>query len=151
MSTQTFAAMRSKLMAALAKIGATNGHACPQTDSNIDPIMHEYLVSTDAESFFKKRRDKAKKALLAIVDGDELSDALARVTKNDAGENGVPLATGALYRVEADIKRPAQRFDQTKLRSELMREGKTPEEVETLIDKCTKSSAPSITYKVVAA
>lgn len=147
--SKAYAMMRSKLMAALAKIGKNNGHACPETGSNTDHVMHEFLVSSDAKSFFTKRADNAKKELLTIIDNDAVKKAEARVKKNMMGET-VTIAEGELYTTIVDIKAPASRFNKTVLRNELAKMGWQDIEIDALIEDCTDQNAPAKTYKVIA-
>lgn len=146
--TQTFAQMRSKLMGALARIGTNNGHACPQSLSNIDPVLHEYLVATDGASFFSKRRDAAKEALLSVADTEAINDAKARATKLDAGENDVLIAQGEVYRATVDVKRPAERLDRGKLRKALLAEGMTVETIEKVLDRSMTKQSPAVSIKI---
>lgn len=145
-----FSEMRSKLMGALSRIGLNNGHACPQTMSNIDPILHEYIVATDGESFFKKRRDAAKEALMSVTNNADLNDAMADVIKNDAPTSGVVLAVGGAYKCVADVKRPVEALNKVKLRRLLINDAKlSATAVDALFERATDVRKPAVTYKVV--
>lgn len=150
--SQHFTAMRSKLMSALAKIGKNNGHACPVSQSNVDPVMHEYLVTSDAQSFFTKRRSEAKNVLMSVIDTDMLDREIDNVIATNIGTNGVELLRGEHYRCEADIKRPPvpNTVNKTKLRNILARMDWTSNDIDELVEACTDERKPTVTIKIVA-
>lgn len=141
---------RAAIHAALQRIGNHNGHACPTGGSNNDPALHEYMVATEGEAYFKKRREQARDALLKQVDANVINDVVAGVIKTNI-KNSVTLVTTSNYTLTLDVSAPSKRLDEAALRNKLQTvHGMKAEEVEKLIDSCKKASAPSKSYKVSA-
>jgi len=140
--------MRAKLHRALDKVGKTNGHACPATTSNIDPVLHELYVTTECEAYFKTRSAAAKSAALGL--SDTLDDAVQSVIDMDIGTS-VTLVSGDLYTLTADISKPANRLDQRALRSWLQVEcGLSQADVDHAFTECTNKNAPAKRIKVAS-
>lgn len=140
--------LRAKLRKALDNIGKNNGHACPDTQSNVDPALHELFISAEAQSYWKQRHDAAKEAALQV--GEGLDDAVQAVIDMDAGTS-VTLATGDLYVMTADISKPAARLDAAALRNLLQTKYKmSAKDVADAFDACSKKSAPAKKIKVAS-
>jgi hypothetical protein len=142
--------LRAKLRKTLEGYGRTNGHACPPSASNVDPIFHELYVTSEAMTYFKSRYEAARdKAMEVAFDNGDLDKALARVIKNNQGE-ALMAAGGELYAMTVDISRAASRLDATALRNALMTEhGMTRDTVDALFDNATTLSTPAKRVKVV--
>lgn len=142
--------LRAKLRASMDKIGKTNGHAMPQSSSNIDGQLHELYVASEAQAYWKTRHDKAKAAALEVaMPADELQEIVDRVIKNNAGES-VIAAEGELYTMTIDMSKPADRLDAAALRSHLRIEcGLTPEQLDAAWNAATKQSSPAKRIKVL--
>ena len=146
--SQDIIMLRAKLRKSMDKVGRTNGHACPETTSNFDPILHELFVAGDAVAYWKKRHDDAKAEAMAIAEG--LDDAVTSVLKTNVGTS-VELATGELYSMTCDIKRPAMRLNTTALRNHLQTKlGLDKQTVDEAFDACSNMSAPAKTIKVAS-
>lgn len=149
MSTKT---VKQALFASLDKVGNTNGHACPQSQDPIVPYLHEYYVATLGESYFKKRRDNAKKELnkqLTDVQLSKLKKVVDDVSKSRVA-NTCALVESDHYTLNVDIKNGASYFDVATLKVRLMRDYKMDAtEVEALIESCTLRRDPSQSWQVV--
>lgn len=146
--TNDIGILRAKLRKALDNVGRNNGHACPETSSNIDPTLHELFVAGEAVSYWKTRHEEAKEAALAI--GDGLDDAVQSVIDTNSGTS-VTLASGDLYTMTCDIKRPAMRLNQTALRNYMQTQlGLDKAAVDKAFDACSTASAPAKTIKVAS-
>lgn len=140
--------LRAKLRKAMDSIGRKNGHACPETNSNVDSLLHELFVAGEATAYWKDRHEQAKTAALAASDG--LDDAVQGVIDMDAGTS-VTLVSGDLYVMTADISKPAARLDQTALRNYMKVElGLDPDVVDAAFNACTTKNAPAKKIKVAS-
>lgn len=144
--THDVSMLRAKLRQSMDKVGRTNGHACPSSSSNVDPVLHELFVAGEATAYWKTRHDAAKAEALAL--GEGLDGAVDGVIKMDAGTS-VTIADGELYTLSVDIKKPAARLDQAALRSYLMvKLGLDRSVVEQAFDAATTKNAPAKTIRV---
>lgn len=143
--------LRAKLRKALDAFGKSNGHQCPPTDSNVDPVMHELYVTSEASSYFKTRHEKARdEALRAAFDVGELDSVMQSVIKNERGESLLALE-GQVYSMTVDISRPATKLDVTALQSYLIREHKmTRSQVDKAFEACTTHAKPATRVKVMS-
>lgn len=140
--------LRAKLRKALDNVGRNNGHACPPTSSNIDPLLHELFVASEAMSYWKGRHEKARKEALASADDGSIDDTVSRVAETDVTETMV-VAKGELYTLTLQVVRSAARFDQKALRNALIVDhGMSREAVDKLFDDATKKSAPAKRFSV---
>lgn len=140
--------LRAKLRKSMDNIGRNNGHACPDTKSNVDPVLHELYVAAEGQAYFKVRFDEAKAAALEV--GEGLDKAVEGVIAMGAGTS-VTLAEGDVYTLTADISKPAARLDQTKLRNLLQTEyGLTKANVDTAFAKCSTSNKPATKIRVAS-
>lgn len=140
--------LRAKLRKALDNIGKNNGHACPPTTSNHDPILHELYISAECQAYFKTRHDAAKTEALGL--SDTLDDAVQGVIDMDAGTS-VTLVSGELYTMTADISKPAARLDQRALRNYLQTTlGLDAATVNKAFEACTSKNSPAKKIKVSA-
>lgn len=142
--------LRAKLRKNFDAVGKSNGHACPPTQSNADPMMHELYVAAEAMAYWKTRFDEAKDAAVAAaLSPSELEDIVSRVTKNMQGET-VILADGELYQMQMTLAKPAERFDKTKLANYMRTSlGLSAAQVADAFDAATSTSAPAKTVKVI--
>lgn len=149
MSTKT---VKQALFASLDKVGNTNGHASPQSQDPIVPYLHEYYVTTLGESYFKKRRENAKKELnkrLTEVQLTKLKKAADEVAKNQVADT-CALVESDHYMLNVEIKNGASYFDVATLKVRLMRDYKMDAtEVEAIIESCTLRRDPSQSWQVV--
>jgi hypothetical protein len=142
--------VRAKLRAALDKIGKSNGHACPETKSNIDPALHELFIASEAASYWKKRHDDAKAAAMDIATTPaELDVIVTRVTDNMVGESHV-LADGDLYMMTLDLNKPSKRLNGTALKNLLQTSyGMSKVEVEGAFSESSSFATPAKKIKVI--
>lgn len=143
--------IRTKLFAALDKIGNANGHGVPESQDPAVPLLHEYYVATHGEAYFKKRREVAKKALentLSPIAKKELERAVTSVKETEMASS-VTLTETEPYILSVDIKNGASFLDVAALKVTLMREYKMDAtKVEALIESCTSRRNPSQGWKV---
>lgn len=141
--------LRAKLRKALDKVGRSNGHACPPSTHNSDPVLHELFVSAEASAYWKQRFDAAKAEAMELA-GDTVSNAVQSVIDMGVGTSVVS-AEGDLYAMTVDISKPADRLDSKALRNYLKVEcGIAPSVVDAAFDACTKKSAPAKKIKVAS-
>lgn len=133
-------------------IGKTNGTAPAASQDAQNAAQHEYLIATFGESYWKKRREKAKNELLKVMSGEAVERLEARtkeVAKSGNGTN-VELIDGDNYSTVVEIKNGASFVDTTQLGIILMREHKfTHEQVAKLMEKATDRRAPACSFKTV--
>ncbi len=144
--------LKSKIALALEKIGTTNGTKPPQSQDPIDEQLHEYNVSAMGESYFKKRRELAKKALLKAFgpqNEQRLTKARARVARDEIAEH-VMLISGQFFALDGHVKNGASYVDMNELRVELLKH-LDHETVDKIMTNCTKRREPSVTYSVMDA
>lgn len=140
--------LRAKLRGALEKIGKTNGHACPPTGSNIDPILHELYISSECANYFKTRHDDAKAQVMEL--SEALDEAVNTVIKMDTGTS-ITMAEGELYTLTCDISKPATRLDAKALRNYMQTQlGLDAATVAKAFDACTSKNAPAKKIKVAS-
>lgn len=143
--------VKTKLTDAMDKLGKTNGHTCPASQDPMVPLIHEYHVATLGESYFKARRDKAKKKLdeaLTDVQRDKLHKSAKNVIKSEVSES-VEISLTDPYTLSVDLKNGASYVDMTALKNTLMKDHHfTADMVEKLIESSTKRRDPSQSWKV---
>jgi hypothetical protein len=142
--------LRAKLRAAMDKVGRTNGHACPQSASNVDAHMHELFVAAESLAYWKTRFDEAKEAALdAAITPTELDDIVTRVTKNMQGETAI-LADGELYQLQMSLSKPSERFDKTKMHNYMRVElALSSDVINRAFASATTLASPAKTVKVI--
>lgn len=140
--------LKARLRKSLEAIGKSNGHACPQTQSNIDPVLHELYITAEAMAYFKTRHDKARDEALRVA--TDVDKAVERATKNMQGES-VTGASGDLYTMIVDIAKPAETLDKVALRNYLTTTHKfTVDQIDAMMKACSKLATPAKRIKVVA-
>lgn len=143
--------IKDAVMKALDKIGNTNGHSAPQSQDQIVAVIHDYHVATIGESYFKARRDKAKKLLeksIGVDTSDKLTKEIASVKRNQQGST-VEAFTTDPYSVQIELKNGASYLDVAKLKVTLARKFKlTTDQIEELIEESTDRRDPSQSWKV---
>lgn len=145
--------LRIALQRALSKIGRSNGHSPQPGGSNLDPLMHYYLVDTEAEAFFKAQRRASRTEMFAALPEDASKKMNELITAAKRQKMGQPIAVVAAsdrYTLNATTKKPAAKLNTTKLRNELMKDDRyTREEVSRLFKKCTEDSTPAQTIVAI--
>lgn len=141
--------LKSKVNAALEKIGHTNGTAPAESQDPIDAVAHEYNVASQMASYAEKRKEVAKKALIGSLGGDatnKLENVKAVVAKKELSDT-ITIASAANHVVTAQVKIGASYLDAASLKVELMKKMGS-EEVQALIDRHTKRRDPSVTWVI---
>lgn len=143
--------VRAAIRNALERIGHYNGHACPQSQSNVDALLHEAFVAAEGANHFKNRQEAARKALLdEHVDADRLDEAVTRVTKTKTSEGFIGV-TGDVYALQVDITKGYSRLDQKKLATYLqVQHGLTADDVAEAFDACSEDTKPAKRLKVTS-
>lgn len=143
--------IKQKVIAALDKIGNTNGHSCPENQDPAVALLHEYYVSTDGEAYFKKRREMAKKKLekeVTPVLKKKLEKAVQGVVENEVPDT-CTLTETEPYVLTVEVKNGASFVDMGALKVALMRDHKmNATTVEALIEKCTSRRTPAQSWRV---
>ena len=141
---------RAKLRQALDRVGRSNGHACPETNSNIDRVLHELLVASEAMSYFKTRLEAAtKEAYDVSFAAEELEEIIDSVVHDMQGRD-VIAASGDLYQLTMSISKPSKRLNQTALRNALKTQfAIDPKKVDALFDECSNYATPAKRLKVM--
>lgn len=135
---------------ALEKIGNHNGHAAPVSQDPIDAALHEYDVCSIGESYFKKRREKAKAEMLLLISetaNDTLNTAITNTKKTGVTGN-IKVTEGAFYQLNAQIKNGASFLDEAVLAVELKKKFPSAD-VDAAFEKARKKRSPSTVYTVV--
>lgn len=142
---------KPSLYGALDKIGKTNGHNVPQSQDPITGALHEYHVSTLAESYFKKRREVAKDTMLKEFSTQQKAKVVATIadTKKNMRGSVVTLVESEHYNLQLKPRVGAEKLDVTMLRNKLMTVHKMKlETVDALFAECTGRNEPALTYEV---
>jgi hypothetical protein len=141
--------VRVKLRRALDSVGKTNGHACPPSASNVDPLLHELFVSSEASAYWKTRHDRAKDAALEACTIN-IDEVLQSVTALDQGTS-VTCVTGELYTMTMDISKPAARLNQTALRNHMQTVlGLSKAQVDEAFDAASSKASPAKKIRVTS-
>ena len=111
------------------KIGHSNGHTMPTTQSNRDPIAWEFFVAQYLTKLAEVRKDKAQRACVA---SGVLFDH--KVSPRPVGTHIV--FEGELLTYVRIVKNPSSRVDVPRLKSALMKQGVK----EDIIDKAISAS-----------
>lgn len=130
--------LSTKIAAAFAKIGTTNGTA-PPTDDNLDLVAHELLVSRELSTMADKRKETAKKAAVAakLISADEQP-----VGAQDWGET-------TSYNIEAKTASPREMIDPDKLHAAMVEAGLTTLKAAQIIVASKKMAKAATTWNVV--
>lgn len=139
----------SRLVAHVSELGRTN-FGCPKSTSNVDPLLHAYHVDTTLASYFAKRRKESLDALQPSIQSDAVDQAQERALSDNMKQH-VSLVKGGIYRLDANIKAPAQRLNITGLKNQLARDGRyTQKEIDAMVERYTAFNKPATSYDVVA-
>src|SRR5687768_17417195 len=113
--------LKPKLFAALDKIGKTNGHNVPDSQDTVTACLHEYHVATLAESYFKKRREVAKKVLEKQLTAPQIKKIEKAVSSVVDTQIGLPveIIQSEHYNLQIELKNGATFVDMQKLKVEL--------------------------------
>lgn len=145
------AKLSSSIQNALKAVGTTNGHSAPASQDPMDAVLHEYYVAKLGEKFFTDRADKAKQLLtksFSSVTQREIQSIIESTIINEAGESAIIL-DAQHYSLEFATRKGAKRLDTTALKVALqVKHGMPAAVVDSLIDSCSKTSAPSQIYSV---
>lgn len=132
------------------KLGTTNGTKVPDTQDAFDIAVHEYLISTIADTIISKRREKAKAKLQDILlhmPEQSTVDAAVREVKRREVSETVLIASGKVYQLSAQIKIGASFLNTDALRIALMK--LLPVDTVTqLFTDCSMRRNPSTTFIV---
>lgn len=113
----------------------------------LENLLGDYMVVTQAESYFKKRKDKIKATLLENPTiAAEVDEAILTTVERDAGFTK-DVASTEIFSLTIGTRKGSRSFNATKLRNKLMLI-MTPDEVEALFEDCADVRSPSVTYKV---
>ncbi len=137
----TIAKMRSSLHSALERIGYRNSHICPESKSNVDPLLHELFVSHEGLSHFDKRRKVAISAAIKAA-GQGAADAVAPGTEQ-------AILDGVSYSLVIKKNNPAERIDRTKINNALHKRGFTEAEVLKFMADVSVSTKPATSVRAV--
>lgn len=141
--------VRDAVIRACSRIGHSNGHACPHSASNIEPLLHRMFVASIAADYWSKELKAAVTAALDTADPNAVPDLVTRVTKEQLGAS-TQLSSGTKYAFNLEVKKPASRLDTKMLRNKLELSGKfTEDEIKSLFDACTKQNSPAKSFTVV--
>lgn len=136
---------KQSLYAAFDKLGKSNGHNVPTSQDPITSVLHEYHVTTLAESYFKKRREVAKKNMLSKLSAAQV----ARLEKATKDIQPATLVESEHYNMQVKPKNGASFLDEAKLRNTLMTKHKLKhEQVEALFNECMGRRDPSLSFEV---
>lgn len=142
MSTELSKA-KSALHKAFKSLGHKNGHAMPQSESNVDPIIYELLVSSELRAAAEKRY---KMALNNALDELGLND-IVRKTKPGMSEC---LIQGKMFIMTLKVNNPSRRLDRDVLYSNIVGAGVPPQEASKVIDQSYRSTTPAKRFEVSA-
>lgn len=144
--------VKTNAMSAFDKIGRTGNTACPDNQDPLVSVAHEYHVCTMGESYFKKRREDAKKKLVSSMSpkqSKELVTCVAGVKQNEVADT-ITLAETAPYIVAVDVKNGASFVDMAALKVTMARKLKLKmTEVEAIIEECTDRREPAQSWKII--
>lgn len=139
-----------KLAKALDKIGVSNGTAPPESQDTVDALIHEYNICTIGESYFKKRRENAKKLLLKSIGHDaagRIDEAKDSVKKTEITST-VHVCKGQWYSLEAQVKNGASFLDVAALRVSLKKTFPSAD-VDAAFEAAQDRRDPSVTLTAV--
>lgn len=151
------ALLRSALQKSMARLGYANGHAMPQGASNHDSVLHELFIATEGESYFKKRRDAALKAVKAYTVSN--GNGTKRDTTNyslgacieEVGEGTEEVVFSAkLYGLFIKKATPSKRLDKKKLEAVLIAEGFNQADVLKMIDEASSETKAATTVRATS-
>lgn len=132
-------------------IGDKN-NAPPDSQDKANNLVHEYNIATVAESYWKKRRENAKKKLefsFTPVQNKAISDAVLRTKTDEVGDTVNIIETSHNILV-LETKNGATYLDEAELRVIMMRKLKmNATEVDALLEKARFRRDPTKSYKVV--
>lgn len=131
--------IRAAINRYLSACGKRNGHSCPQTGSNLDPILHHLMVSSVMKTRGKKEYELALENTIRDLEICE--------------EDFVPgddktLVAGTAYSLQVKVSSPRKTIDAKILVAELLRRGVNSYIIDTAVNKATKTAKPSKTYTV---
>lgn len=135
------ARVRASLHKAFAKLGYANAHACPESKKNYEGILHELYVSHEGKSYFEKRHNVAKDAVVELV-GQDVVDKVAEGTTQSVLE-------GDAYSLAIKKNAAAMRIDKAKIGVELRKEGWDQKKVDKFMSKISVSSKPATSIMAV--
>lgn len=135
---------------AMEKIGREGKHAAPTSQDPADALLHEYDVATIGESYFKKRREKAKGAMLVVVSPEgnkRIDDAVQKTKLLEQGQTLVVLETQH-FTMNLTTKNGATFFDDTAFINSLIRQGVAREVISKALEEGAKRRDPTMSYTI---
>ncbi len=136
----------SKLQTTLNNIGRSNGLAPPKSQDPADAILHEFYIADIGKSVFTKRREAALDLLKEL---DTKGVAAAALRQAEAGMTGsVNLVESENYNSTLTTKQPAERFDKTIAKNELIKLGVDTALINAAFGLATKKNKPAESYAV---
>jgi len=134
------------------ELEAIGTSSVPASQDVADKLIHEYNVATLGESYFKKRRDKAKTTLLNAftqMQKDKIDGVIISTKRDEVGTSATLIESSA-YILQVKSKNGAEFVDMQALKVTLARKYKlTTQQIEELITECTDRRDPSLSYEVV--
>ena len=141
----------SEVNKALDRVGSQSGSAPEHSQDSSDEVMHEYFVSTIGESYFKKRREIAKKSLNKIVtlEAEYRLDAAVDITKETESGSTIQVMDGENFSLSVEIKNGATFLNMNKLRNAIMKAcALNITEVDALVEGAKERRDPTQSWKV---
>lgn len=124
----------------------------PESQDKINTIVHEYNVATIGESYWKKRREVAKKALeksFTPVQLKAISDAVLRTKTDEVGDT-VNIVETSHNILVLKTKNGATFLDEASLRIVMMRQLKLDAtQVDAILEKARDRRDPTKSFEVV--
>jgi ATP-dependent DNA ligase len=137
----------SKLQTALHLFGREGDFAPPKSQDPADRILHEYFVTDQASSLFKKRREDAKEAVIAQADQETVQRVIANAVKQNAMQSTTIAATEH-YNAILKAAKPVESVDAKKMVTELMKLGVKDDIIRAALDAATSTREPAKTLMI---
>jgi len=130
--------LRGELTEALEAVGKDGATKYTGNDKT-GGMLHEYYVCTEAEGYFKKRREVALDVIKAEFDDGIVSQGSEAV-----------LISSTHYDLILKVSNAPQRFDKALLPKALIDVfGATREQIDAIMELVTKDGSPSRSYRAV--
>jgi hypothetical protein len=141
--------LSAKLVKALTKIGRTNGLAAPNSQDEMNTLLHNLYVDETAEKFFKKQKESSLKAVQAYDEKieDRVTKAVADTKKQDSAQD-VVLADSPDYTLTLTTRKGAASFKKEKAIVYLRKIGWSQDQVDGFVSACTDSNEPAKSFRV---
>lgn len=139
----TLAVVKAHLDTLFKKIGTEKDKhtAPPPSTENRASVAWEYFIADFAQSYWKKRRDKAKK----------MADEMGLLVPAPVGDSAMCYVNEHLN-IVAKTNNPSQRLNENALVMKLIRDhSMTLTSAQSLLNACREDNNPATTYSIVAA